>query len=138
MSDFLSFVSSHGTANGSAESVEQAFVCLDRFTEAFNHADLDAMDAHLAFPHIMLSGSSPLVWSTPGNHPADFFDKLRATGWASTRYESKTPVLVSTDKVHAVVTYSRLGKNEEVLSRHTNLWIVVCIQGAWRIALRSY
>ena len=96
------------------------------------------MDSTLHFPHVMLSGAERLVWPNAGQHPADFFEKLKASGWQSTQYETQEPVLVSHDKVHFVVTYTRRAADGSVLSRHKNLWIVTRINGQWGIALRSY
>ncbi|GAB2476012.1 hypothetical protein GCM10027082_29050 [Comamonas humi] len=138
MDSLLAFVSPQGSGTDHAGSVEQALACLDRFTAAFNAQDLAGMDAQLHFPHTMLSGAGSLVWPQAGCHPLDFFEQLRSTGWASTRYESRVPVLASADKVHLVVSYTRRSQQGEELSRHTNLWIVVRSQGTWGIALRSY
>ena len=86
----------------------------------------------------MLSGSERLDWLEAGQHPIDLFEKLRASGWHYTQYEAKEAVLVSLDKVHFVVTYSRHGKNGDVLSMHKNLWILTRVTGKWGISLRSY
>lgn len=138
MSDVLQFVSARTSGLDAPEAVDQASLCLDRFTAAFNACDLAGMDAELHFPHTLLSGAQRLVWDSPGQHPPDFFEQLRATGWASTRYEAKEAVLASADKVHFVVTYTRRSAQDEVLGTHRNLWVVVLDQGRWGIALRSY
>ena len=139
MDRFLSFVSGGGSCDAAdPEVVAQASACLDRFTDAFNAQDLSGMDAQLHFPHTMVSGAESLVWPQPGSHPADFFEQLRSTGWACTRYESRLPVLAGADKVHFVVTYARRSQQGEEPSRHRNLWIVVRRAGAWGIVLRSY
>ena len=141
MSDFIHFVSA-GTDSmqgDDAQLVAAASACLDRFTERFNACDSAGMDGELHFPHIMLSGAERLEWLEPGQHPANFFDALKATGWNHTRYEAKEPVLVSQDKVHFVVTYSRRNAEDKVLSTHRNLWIVTRRDDErWGIALRSY
>lgn len=136
MSDLLDFVSAH--ARDTPVDTTAASDCLDRFTAAFNAGDLAGMDAELHFPHTLLSSAQRLVWDGPGQHPRDFFEQLRATGWASTRYESKEAVLASADKVHFVLTYTRRNASDEVLSTHHNLWIVTRLDGRWGIALRSY
>jgi hypothetical protein len=136
MSDLLAFVSAH--ARDTSVDTTAASACLDRFTTAFNAGDLAGMDAELRFPHMLLSGAQRLVWDSPGQHPPDFFERLRATGWASTRYESKEAVLASADKVHFVLTYTRRNASDEVLSTHHNLWIVTRLDDRWGIALRSY
>lgn len=135
MSDLLAFFQP-----GSAPLADttDAEACLDRFTAAFNAGDLAAMDAELHFPHTLLSGAQRLEWASPGQHPADFFAALRATGWARTQYESKLPVLASGDKVHCVVVYTRRNALGEVISTHHNLWVLVRREGRWGIVLRSY
>jgi len=135
MSDLLSFFNAPPAATADTASAE---ACLDRFTAAFNACDVAGMDAELHFPHTLLSGAQRLEWASPGQHPADFFDTLRATGWARTRYESKQPVLASGDKVHFVVAYTRRNARGETISTHHNLWVVTRREGRWGIALRSY
>ena len=120
------------------DAVAGASRCLDQFTAAFNACNLAGMDAELHFPHVMISGAETLIWDGPHQHPVDFFQRLKSTGWASTRYESKVPVWASQNKVHFLVTYTRRADTGAELSRHTNLWIVVQQNGVWGISLRSY
>jgi hypothetical protein len=138
MSDFAKFVKSQKSEEPEAELVRAASECLDRFTAFFNACNANGMDGELHFPHIMFSGSERLDWPEAGQHPASFFEKLRATGWHYTQYEGQDAILVSRDKVHFVVTYSRRNKNGDVLSMHKNLWIVTRVSGKWGISLRSY
>ena len=138
MSSFLSFVSTTSDSAIDQEAAQSASDCLDRFTGAFNALDLAGMDAQLHFPHVMISETDTLVWHAPDQHPFDFFVQLQKSGWASTRYESKVPVLSSKNKVHFLVTYTRRSPSGEELSRHTNLWVVIKKIGRWGIALRSY
>lgn len=138
MRSFLSFVSQTGDNSIDPETVEEASRCLDQFTAAFNALDLAGMDAQLHFPHVMISGAETLIWDVPGQHPPDFFQRLKSSGWSSTRYESKVPVLSSQNKVHFLVTYTRRSDANEELSRHINLWIVVKLNETWGISLRSY
>ena len=152
MSSFLSFVSTTSDYSIDPGVVEEASCCLDQFTEAFNALNLAGMDAQLHFPHVMISGAETLLWDGPNQHPSDFFQRLKSTGWASTRYESKVPVLVSQNKIHFsqnkihfsqnkihfLVTYTRRSDRDVELSRHANLWIVVKQNDEWGISLRSY
>ena len=138
MSSFLSFVSTTSDHSIDPGVAEEASCCLDQFTEAFNALNLAGMDAQLHFPHVMISGAETLLWDGPNQHPSDFFQQLKSTGWASTRYESKVPVLVSQNKIHFLVTYTRRSDRDVELSRHANLWIVVKKNDEWGISLRSY
>lgn len=138
MTDFASFVSTPAGGPPDAQAVRDASACLDRFTAAFNACDVAGMDAELHFPHVMFSGAERLDWPAPGQHPADFFDRLQSSGWVRTAYVAKDAVLVAADKVHFVVTYTRHGAGGAVLSTHRNLWIAMCVAGRWGIVLRSY
>lgn len=122
----------------SSQAVAEAMACLDRFTHAFNACDAAAMDAELHFPHVMLAASEVRVWNHPGQHPADLFSTLRKIGWDETRYESRHPLLATSDKVHFLVTYTRRRSDASILSEHTNLWIVSVVNGKWGISCRSY
>ncbi|HTS53525.1 MAG TPA: hypothetical protein VMH26_09660 [Burkholderiales bacterium] len=138
MSDYSTFFRPASRPESAEELVAGATGCIDAFTERFNDRDLAGMDALLHFPHVMYSAEELLVWERPGQLPSDFFDKLASTGWAKSVYESRTPVLVSPNKAHFLVHYTRRRADESVISRHENLWIVIKARGTWRIALRSY
>jgi hypothetical protein len=138
MGDFENFVTPQQADEPEAELVQAASECLDRFTAFFNKCDANGMDTELHFPHAMLSGSERLDWAHAGQHPADFFENLRSSGWHHTRYEAKEPALICKDKVHFVVTYSRRNYSDNILTMHKNLWIVTRVSGKWGISLRSY
>ena len=119
--------------------IAAAIRCVEAFSERFNARDLPGMDAHLHFPHFILSGEQMVIWNEPGNLPASFFDDLhRDTGWTESRYHRKEAVLVSPRKVHLVVDYTRNRTDGSVISTHSNLWIVTFDQGRWGIKQRSY
>jgi hypothetical protein len=139
VTEFANFVAPTASASAAqADAIREASACLDRFTERFNACDTSGMDGELHFPHVMLSGAERLEWPSAGRHPADFFDKLKASGWRRTRYQSKEAVLASADKVHFVVSYTREDETGAVLSTHRNLWIATRVGGRWGIWLRSY
>ena len=138
MPSFVNFVSPVSATEPDNAAVRAASDCLDRFTACFNACDTSGMDGELHFPHLMLSGATRLQWPEAGQHPADFFAQLKTTGWHCTRYESKEPLLTSHDKVHFVVTYSRVDVAGDVLSTHMNIWILTREAGKWGICLRSY
>jgi hypothetical protein len=138
MSDFNTFASIATEVTDSAALVQEADHVLARFTRAFNDCDIEGMDAELQFPHVMYSGSELLIWQSPGKHPENFFESLKKTGWRNTKYEDIKPVLISINKVHFVITYTRRDVLDRVLSTHTNLWVVTKVAGEWGIAVRSY
>lgn len=138
MSEFLKLASAAFGESDDPSVIAQASACLDRFTAEFNACNLAGIDSELHFPHFMLSGAKCLEWHTAGQHPEDFFAKLRSIGWSYTQYESKEAILVSPDKVHFIVAYTRRDKQGQILSTHRNLWIVIRVAAKWGIVLRSY
>lgn len=138
MSDYAKFFKPIPGGECAADLIAAAEACLEGFTACFNAKDAEGMDAHLHFPHVMFSGAEQVVWEKSGQLPANFFDELRETGWAKTVYEEKQPILVSRDKVHFRVRYTRRTIDGHVLSEHENIWFVTRIAGRWGVALRSY
>lgn len=132
------FVLGSALSEDQALQIQQAQKALDIFTDAFNAGDLQGMDRALHFPHVMLSGGDTLIWDAPDQHPADFFIRLRETGWCKTCYESRVPVWVSEGKVHFLVKYVRTDAQGQAISVHTNVWIVTRKSGKWALAVRSY
>jgi hypothetical protein len=138
MSNFNTFFSIATEVTDCSVLVREADEALERFTRAFNECDIQGIDAELHFPHVMYSGSDLLIWQSSRSHPENFFENLKKTGWSNTKYEEKKPVLISKDKVHFVVTYTRRDALDHVLSTHTNLWVVTKVAGKWGVAVRSY
>jgi hypothetical protein len=56
-----------GTDGGAM--VAHAIACIDAFKEAFNRRDMHGIDAHLHFPHGILSGEKLVVGEQPGQLP---------------------------------------------------------------------
>lgn len=120
------------------QAIAAAVACVEAFTERFNARDPAGMDGLLHFPHVILDGERLVVWKTPGQLPADFFEGVAARGWRRSTYQDKRAVLSSPTKVHLLIEYSRDGEGGAVLSRHANLWIVTFENGRWGIRQRSY
>jgi len=112
--------------------------CIEDFGRAFNAGDPAAMDRCLSFPHVLLVGSELMVWEKSGQTPADFFDALRRQGWSRTDWRDPEPLLVSQDKVHFRVKYTREREDGSAISGHENIWIVTRKNNRWGIAFRSY
>jgi len=126
------------TLDDNGAAISAALATVEAFTEAFNARDPAGMDAMLHFPHAILVDETLVIWKTPGQLPADFFEDLAATRWSRSTYHGKRAVLVGPRKVHFVLEYSRDDAEGRPLSQHANLWIVTLEQGRWGIKQRSY
>ncbi len=138
MTDYAKLFHPVGNEESADAIVAAAEACLDSFTACFNNRDLVGMDARLHFPHVLFSGAEYVMWERSGQLPDDFFDKLSESGWEKTVYEAKEPILVSPDKVHFRVRYTRRAADGRILTEHDNVWFVTKIKNRWGIALRSY
>ena len=118
--------------------VAGALECLDGFGREFNAANPAGMDRYLHFPHYLLVGNEFIGWKARGQMPADFFDALRKQGWKRTVMWCREPLLVSPDKVHFRVKYTREREDGSAISEHENIWIVTRKDDRWGIAFRSY
>jgi hypothetical protein len=76
-SDLNLFINPEPIPTSSQELVQEASLCLDRFTAAFNTCDTERMDTELHFPHCMYSGSELMIWNSAGQHPSDFLKNLK-------------------------------------------------------------
>lgn len=133
------FVPDHDRDSDRAAMIAAAIACIEAFTERFNARDLAGMDAHLHFPHAILSAENMVIWEAPNQVPLDFFDAMvRDNGWDRTVYLDRQAVLVSPRKVHLRVSYTRNRADGSVISQHDNLWIVTLEGGRWGIKARSY
>lgn len=126
------------TPDDNSATITAATATAEAFTAAFNARDLAGMDAALHFPHVILDGEKLIVWKTPGQLPATYFDDLAASGWRRSTYHSKQAVLAGQRKVHLLIEYSRDDAEGRPLSRHANLWIVTFENGRWGVKQRSY
>ncbi len=120
------------------ELITGAIKCLDGFGEQFNAENLDGMDDFLHFPHYILSGNEIMEWKTRGQLPETFFDDLKEVGWCKTVTQKREVILVSENKVHFKVRYTREMEDGTVISDNENVWIVIFKDDRWGIFLRSY
>jgi hypothetical protein len=138
MTDYVKIFKPESSAESDKSLIAGATKCLDDFGAQFNAGNPAGMDDFLHFPHYLLSGSELIEWQSRGQLPETFFSDLKRQEWARTVTQSREVVLVSTDKVHFKVTYTREKEDGTVISAHENVWIVIKRAGRWGIVLRSY
>jgi hypothetical protein len=138
MTNYMQIFKPEKSESTDEELVSGALNCLDRFGECFNSMDFTGMDEMLHFPHYVVSGSTVIEWRERGQLPEAFFNDLVKQGWHHTSFTTREVILVSTDKVHFRIRYTRERKDNSILTAHENIWIVTRKNGRWGILLRSY
>ncbi|MGL1937350.1 MAG: hypothetical protein OCD01_20160 [Fibrobacterales bacterium] len=137
-SDYIQVFKPHNNTTSQDEMISGALECLEKFGDAFNTCDLAGMDNQLHFPHTLISGEKSIIWGKPGQLPSAFFDDLKAQGWGYTEVIYQKPILVSTNKVHFNVKYTRNRTDGSIISEHENIWILTLMNDNWKILIRSY
>ncbi|MGL1904373.1 MAG: hypothetical protein OCC49_19720 [Fibrobacterales bacterium] len=136
--DYLQVFKPNESSKTKDEMIFGALDCLEKFGDAFNNGDQAGMDDQLHFPHTLITGEKSIIWDKPGQLPSTFFDDLKVQGWRNTEVIYQTPILVSTNKVHFKVKYTRNHIDGSVMSEHENIWILTFMNDNWKILLRSY
>jgi hypothetical protein len=138
MEDYIKVFNPEQSSQPIEDLVDGALKCLDHFGDQFNAGNPEGMDDCLHFPHYLLSGNELIVWKSRGQLPVRFFDDLKEQGWKRTVYRDREVLLVSPDKVHFRIKYTREREDGTVITEHENIWILIYKNNRWGIVLRSY
>ena len=119
--------------------IEQACMAsLDRWMNALNAHDVDAMDKELHFPHVRLAEGRLVVYERPGSNPMDLFTSLiQKSNWDHSTWTKRVPVQGSDSKVHWAVEYKRFTKDEQLIGTYDSLYVMTLKDGNWKTQIRS-
>ena len=123
-----------------SDPAKEAVEAFERWAQAFNDRDADAMIAEMHFPHMRLSGTTfqTCVTSEDFRNPQDdMTEALKAEGWARTVSKSITPVQAGEEKVHLVIRQSRQHEDGTEYNGFDTLWVFTKIDGRWGVQFRS-
>ena len=111
---------------------------LDFFT-AFNTGDVDGTVATLNHPHLfMTAGGGFAVAGSPGNGPRPNFDRMRAEeDWHMSTIDALEANIVTRNKVHFELTFTRWHPDGTRYWTVPALWIVTRAGDHWGIQVRS-
>lgn len=119
-------------------AVEAAMAVLDAFMVAFNGGDQSAFDDTLNYPHVRFASGKVVVLEQPGIHRLENFRAhAAADNWARSRWDERTVIHASADKVHLDTRFSRYRADGSLIATYRSLYIVTCIDGHWGIQARS-
>ncbi|CAG9171711.1 nuclear transport factor 2 family protein [Cupriavidus pampae] len=111
---------------------------LDRFMDALNAHDADAMDACMHFPHVRFAGGNIKVYEAAGSNPMDLFQKLRdEDDWRYSTWRERELVQFNGNKAHVALSYTRFRGNGSVIGIYESLYVLTRIDGRWGIQIRS-
>ncbi len=123
-----------------AESERAALAVLDEFLAALNAREFGRQAATLNYPHVRFAGGRVTIFATP----AEFADSGEAriargfeAGWHRSRWDERTVIHSSAEKVHLAVRFTRLDAAGAVLASYRSLYIVTRVDSHWGIQGRS-
>lgn len=119
------------------EQVRIAKKTMEDFFVDFNAADNEALQEHMNYPHIFLTGNGRARMQ---EERMDMnFDAMREReGWAKSTLDSVEPSMVFDGKVHFNLVFSRVGTDGKVYRTVPGQWIVTRQDGHWGVQVRSY
>lgn len=110
---------------------------LDRFMAALNARDEAALNDALNFPHVRLASGRVTMWNAPGSYQIADFLARAGDGWHESRWDERTVIDASPDKVHLAVQFSRWRADGTLIGRYRSIWIVTRVDGKWGVQARS-
>lgn len=119
-------------ADAEAQSRVAALDALRAHFDAWNSHDVDRLAAAQHYPFVRLADGGVEIARTAeeflaGSEPG------RQRTWYETRLDQAEVVQVSPAGVNVVVTYSRRGRDGDVISRYEALYLLVAREGAWKL-----
>ena len=120
-----------------SDALSTAMRVLDDYMAALNRGDEPGVNAACNFPHVRLAGGKVTVWQNPGDFKLTDFVARAGDGWARSQWDERTPIHVTTDKVHLKVVFSRWTADGTLIGRFDTIYIVTRQNERWGIQARS-
>ncbi len=110
----------------------------DRWMEAFNRLDFEALERTFHFPHYRLAGGEMEVLNRPGEMNQEELKRyLETIGWHHSSWDRRRIVHMSDAKVHVDTKFTRYRKDGSVIASHELLCILTREEGQWGVKMRS-
>ncbi|MBS0242028.1 MAG: hypothetical protein JSS20_07610, partial [Proteobacteria bacterium] len=102
-----------------ADDEAQCMAALDRWMDALNAHDADAMEREMRFPHARLAKRRLAIYDKPGSNPMDLFARLaKESGWAYSRWDSREVLHTLPGTAHIAVIYTRYRADGSVIGQY--------------------
>ena len=127
-----------GAEAEAASQEEKALEAVEHFIQTFNSRDPAAWAASLHYPHVRPSArGSDRVTATAEEYAAGFdFERVVATGWKHSEYDSKQVVQIGPGKAHVAGQYTRYRADGSTIWSNQVTYIVTEADNGWGIQAR--
>ncbi len=118
---------------------EQAgLALLDRYLEALNARDSQAMRDCFHFPHYRFPGVRAQIFERAEDYGIEhFLTRDDTQGWAYTEWDCRNLIQGTAEKLHFEVQFTRYRTDHSVLGTHKSFWILIHRDNRWGVMARS-
>jgi len=107
------------------------------YMKAFNGSDAEGTAGYLNYPHLFLIQGNVAEAKTPDEAKPNFDQMRKAQNWAFSTFDSLEPSIVTENKVHWEVVFSRWHPDGTRYLTIPALWVTTKVDGHWGFQLRS-
>lgn len=118
------------------EAETQARAALDLFLEGWNSGDGQQIREAVNFPAVSHGPDGITIDTSPETFAVPY-ERIRAQGWASSRWDTITTYFVSDEKVNFGVEFSRLNEAGEVYVEGYVIYVFTNRDGHWGMQYRA-
>lgn len=117
----------------------EALAVVERYLDAINARDTDAIRDACNFPHLRIGPDATLTrYEQPSDYSFDsFFSRTGPDGWDYTKWDESRAVFASEKKAHVAVEFTRYRADGSVIGRYFSLYVVTLQDGHWGIQFGS-
>jgi hypothetical protein len=119
------------TNNGAA-----ALKAVEAFFEGWNSHDQDRLAQAIHYPHVRVADRNVEIWRTAAEYLAGP-EPGRQRTWHRTRIDDSQVVQVTATGANITVRFSRIGRDNVILSSDSGVFLAVLREGVWKIQARS-
>jgi hypothetical protein len=111
---------------------------LDAYLATFNAKDLAGWESTYQFPHYRLASGKMFVLEKAGlRDSASVFAPLIKAGWDYSKWDHRSIVQASENKVHVDTKFTRYRKDGSKVASYESLYVLTKEGGRWGVKLRS-
>jgi len=108
------------------------------YMKAWNDSDVEETSSHLNYPHLFLVRGNVAEAKGPGDLKPNFNRMQESENWGFSTFDSLKPSIITANKVHLEVVFSRWHPDGMRYRTVPGLWLMTKVDGHWGIQLRSY
>jgi hypothetical protein len=119
------------------EILSEARAAVVGYMKAFNSSDADGTAVYLNYPHLFLVQGNVAEAKSPDDAKPNFDQMQESQNWAFSTFDWLEPSVITANKVHWEVVFSRWHPDGMRYWTVPALWVTTKVDGHWGIQFRS-